>query len=236
MQERRVVNEAGLTQFFSRIYTLMGSGLVVTALVSYLLGVTLKNDYINFVGAHPIIFWIMTALPLILSFFVTGRRAQASPGYATLMFYLMSASFGFTFASVAMVAKTSNLAVALATTAVVFLVMSMVGHFGKRDLSKAGSIAMSALFGVIIMMFVNMFIGSSGMQMLISYAILIIFIVLTAWDTQRLKNLYLTAGSDGQAAISTSSLAVVGALMLYLDFLNLFTAILQILGVGDNNN
>ena len=144
MQERRVVNEAGLTQFFSRIYTLMGSGLVVTALVSYLLGVTLKNDYINFVGAHPIIFWIMTALPLILSFFVTGRRAQASPGYATLM--------------------------------------------------------------------------------------------LTAWDTQRLKNLYLTAGSDGQAAISTSSLAVVGALMLYLDFLNLFTAILQILGVGDNNN
>ena len=153
MQERRVVNEAGLTQFFSRIYTLMGSGLVVTALVSYLLGVTLKNDYINFVGAHPIIFWIM-----------------------------------------------------------------------------------SALFGVIIMMFVNMFMGSSGMQMLISYAILIIFIVLTAWDTQRLKNLYLTAGSDGQATISTSSLAVVGALMLYLDFLNLFTAILQILGVGDNNN
>ena len=95
---------------------------------------------------------------------------------------------------------------------------------------------MSALFGVIIMMFVNMFMGSSGMQMLISYAILIIFIVLTAWDTQRLKNLYLTAGSDGQATISTSSLAVVGALMLYLDFLNLFTAILQILGVGDNNN
>ena len=227
MQERRVVNEAGLTQFFSRIYTLMGSGLVVTALVSYLLGVTLKNDYINFVGAHPIIFWIMTALPLILSFFVTGRRAQASPGYATLMFYLMSASFGFTFASVAMVAKTSNLAVALATTAVVFFVMSMVGHFGKRDLSKAGNI---------VMMLVNMFMGSSGMQMLISYAILIIFIVLTAWDTQRLKNLYLTAGSDGQAAISTSSLAVVGALMLYLDFLNLFTAILQILGVGDNNN
>ena len=83
----------------------------------------------------------------------------------------MSASFGFTFASVAMVAKTSNLAVALATTAVVFLVMSMVGHFGKRDLSKAGNIAMSALFGVIIMMFVNMFMGSSGMQMLISYTL-----------------------------------------------------------------
>lgn len=236
MQERRVVNEAGLTQFFSRIYTLMGSGLVVTALVSYLLGVTFKTDYVNFVSGHQIVFWIMLALPLILSFFVTGRRAQASPGYATLMFYLMSASFGFTFASVAMVAQTSNLAVALATTAVVFLVMSMVGHFGKRDLSKAGNIAFVALFGVIIMSLVNMFMGSNGLQMLISYAILIIFIVLTAWDTQRLKNLYLTAGSDGQAAISENSLAVVGALMLYLDFLNLFTAILQILGVGNNNN
>ncbi len=233
MQERRVVNEAGLTQFFSRIYTLMGSGLVVTALVSYLLGVTFKTDYTNFVGAHPIVFWIMLALPLILSFFVTGRRAQASAGYATLMFYLMSASFGFTFA---MVARTSNMAVALATTAVVFLVMSMVGHFGKRDLSKAGNIAFVALFGVIIMSLVNMFMGSNGLQMLISYAILIIFIVLTAWDTQRLKNLYLTTGSDGQAAISENSLAVVGALMLYLDFLNLFTAILQILGVGNNNN
>ncbi len=178
----------------------------------------------------------MLALPLILSFFVTGRRAQASPGYATLMFYLMSASFGFTFASVAMVARTSNLAVALATTAVVFLVMSMVGHFGKRDLSKAGNIAIVALVGVILMSLVNMFMGSSGIQMLISYAVLIIFIVLTAWDTQRLKNLYLTTGSDGQAAISENSLAVVGALMLYLDFLNLFTAILQILGVGNNNN
>ncbi|MDE3282661.1 Bax inhibitor-1/YccA family protein [Lacticaseibacillus casei] len=236
MQERRVVNEAGLTQFFSRIYTLMGSGLVVTALVSYLLGVTFKTDYTNFVGAYPIVFWIMLALPLILSFFVTGRRAQASAGYATLMFYLMSASFGFTFAMVAMVARTSNMAVALATTAVVFLVMSMVGHFGKRDLSKAGNIAFVALFGVIIMSLVNMFMGSNGLQMLISYAILIIFIVLTAWDTQRLKNLYLTTGSDGQAAISENSLAVVGALMLYLDFLNLFTAILQILGVGNNNN
>ncbi|WLV76889.1 Bax inhibitor-1/YccA family protein [Lacticaseibacillus parahuelsenbergensis] len=236
MQERRVVNEAGLTQFFSRIYTLMGSGLIVTALVSYLLGVTFKTDYVNFVSGHQIVFWIMLALPLILSFFVTGRRAQASPGYATLMFYLMSASFGFTFASVAMVARTSNLAVALATTAVVFLVMSMVGHFGKRDLSKAGNIAIVALVGVILMSLVNMFMGSGGIQMLISYAVLIIFIVLTAWDTQRLKNLYLTTGSDGQAAISENSLAVVGALMLYLDFLNLFTAILQILGVGNNNN
>ncbi|HAJ53337.1 MAG TPA: BAX inhibitor (BI)-1/YccA family protein, partial [Lactobacillus sp.] len=134
---------------------------------------------VNFVSGHQIVFWIMLALPLILSFFVTGRRAQASPGYATLMFYLMSASFGFTFASVAMVARTSNLAVALATTAVVFLVMSMVGHFGKRDLSKAGNIAIVALVGVILMSLVNMFMGSSGIQMLISYAVPIIFIVLT---------------------------------------------------------
>ena len=236
MQERRVVNEAGLTQFFSRIYTLMGSGLVVTALVSYLLGFPFRAEYTSFVSGHPIVFWIMAFMPIILSFFVTGRRAQASPGYSTVMFYLMSASFGFTFASVAMVADGTNLAVALATTAVVFLVMSMVGHFGKRDLSKAGSIAMVALFGIIIMSFVNMFLGSNGMQLLISYGVLIIFIVLTAWDTQRLKNLYLTTGNDGQAAVSEGSLAVLGALMLYLDFLNLFTAILQILGVGNNNN
>ena len=104
MQERRVVNEAGLTQFFSRIYTLMGSGLVVTALVSYLLGFPFRAEYTSFVSGHPIVFWIMAFMPIILSFFVTGRRAQASPGYATAMFYLMSASFGFTFASVAMVA------------------------------------------------------------------------------------------------------------------------------------
>jgi FtsH-binding integral membrane protein len=76
--------------------------------------------------------------------------------------------------------------------------------------------------------------GSSMMAMLISYAILIIFIIMTAADTQALKRIYLTASSNGSFAVNTSSLAVQGALMLYLDFLNLFMAILQIFGVGDN--
>lgn len=234
MQERRVVNDAGLSTFFSKVYSTMGGGLLITALISYLLGNVFQVQYGNFIVSNRLLFIVATFLPLILSFMISGRRGQQSPAYARTMFGLMAASYGFTLASVWLIYPAANIGISLVVTAVIFFTMSVVGRTTHQNLSMAGRYALSALIGVIVLTFINMLIGSSFMAMLISYAILIIFIIMTAADTQALKRIYLTASGDGNFAVNTSSLAVQGALMLYLDFLNLFIVILQIFGVSDD--
>ncbi|MCX2455385.1 Bax inhibitor-1/YccA family protein [Lacticaseibacillus nasuensis] len=234
MQERRVVNEVGVASWFNRVYAVVGGGIAITGLISALLGNVYREQYVNFIGSHQIMFYVMTFLPLILSFFIYGKRARANAAYASVMFVLISAAFGFTYASLWLIYPAANITAALFTTAVVFISMSVVGRTTKTDLSRAGGIAYTALWGIILMSLVNFFIGSSGMSLLISYAVLIVFIILTAWDNQSLKRMYMQA-SGGQLDVSMNSLAIMGALQLYLDFLNLFLAILQIFGGNDNN-
>ena len=235
-EERRVVNDSGMTRFFNKVYSTMGLGLLVTAVISYLLGTVFLPQYVGFISAHPIMFYVLIFLPFILSFGVSSRRAQANSAYARLMFYLISASYGVTFTVILMSYRQSIVAISFLTTAVIFLTMSIVGRTTHKDLSRAGSMAFTALIGVIVLSLINMFLGSTGLMYLISYAILIIFIVMTAFDTQKLKQIYLTADSRGGYTINTNSLAVQGALALYLDFLNIFLVLLQLFGGSSNRN
>ncbi|KRO16665.1 Bax inhibitor-1/YccA family protein [Lacticaseibacillus saniviri] len=232
MQERRLVNDTGMTRFFTRVYSTMGAGMGVTALVTYLLGTVFQTQFFNFIGTNRFVYYIFLFLPLILSFMISGRRGRENAGYATGMFMALAASYGVTFAVIMSMFSGTTVAMAFITTGIVFLVMSLVGRFGNRDLSRAGSIAFTFFIGVFLMSIVNIFLHSGTMTMILSYAILIIFIVMTAWDTQNLKKMYVSMGGESAA---TNSLAVQGALMLYLDFLNLFIAILQIFGVSDRN-
>ncbi|WP_125707662.1 Bax inhibitor-1 family protein [Lacticaseibacillus porcinae] len=234
MQERRVVNDTGLSTFFAKVYSTMGGGLLITALISYLLGNVFQVQYGNFIASNRILFLVATFLPLILMFMISGRRGQESPAYARVMFGLMAASYGFTLASVWIIYPAANIGISLVVTAVIFFTMSAVGRTTHQNLSMVGRYALAALIGAIVLTIINMFMGSSMMSMLISYVILIAFIIMTAADTQALKRIYMTASGDGSFAVNTSSLAVQGALMLYLDFLNLFMVILQIFGVSDN--
>ncbi|WP_461212944.1 Bax inhibitor-1/YccA family protein [Lacticaseibacillus sp. GG6-2] len=235
MQERRIVNDAGLSVFFAKVYGTMGGGLLITAVISYLLGNVFRVQYGNFISSNQIIFWVLTLLPFVLTFLISGRRGQESPAYARLMFGVMAASYGFTLASIWLIYPAANIGIALIVTAVVFFTMSVVGRVTKQNMSRIGGIAMSVLLGAIVLSLINMFMHSGMMSLLISYVILIVFIIMTAADTQALKRLYLTAGGDGDYAVNTSSLAVQGALLLYLDFLNLFLVILQIFGVSSDN-
>ncbi|WP_225047010.1 Bax inhibitor-1 family protein [Lacticaseibacillus kribbianus] len=236
MEERRVVNETGVASFFNRVYATVGLGIAVTGAISYLLGNVFQAQYLSLIGQHPVMFYVLMALPLILSFVINNRAARSNVGYATVVYLLITASFGFTYASIWMVYPSANITAALFTTAIVFISMSVFGRVTNRDLSRPGAIAGTALWGVILMSLANIFfMHSSGMSLLIAYAILIIFIILTAWDNQAIKRLYLTADAGGQLGYSIGALAVQGALMLYLDFLNLFLAILQIFGGSDRN-
>ncbi|MFD1392756.1 Bax inhibitor-1 family protein [Lacticaseibacillus jixianensis] len=232
-EERRVVNDSGLTGFFNRVYSTMGLGLLLTAVVSYLLGTVFLPQYVGFISQHPVMFYVLVFLPILLSFGVSSRRAQQNAAYASLMFYLISASYGVTFTVILMSYRQSIVAISFLTTAVIFITMSVVGRTTQKDLTHAGAIATAGLVGVILLSLLNMFLGSSPLMYLISYAILVIFIVMTAFDTQKLKRIYLTADSRGGDLVNTNSLAVQGALALYLDFLNIFLALLQIFGGSD---
>lgn len=230
MQERRVVNDTSLAGFFNRVYSVMGSGLLLTAAISYLLGTVFYNQYANFVANHTFMFYILLFLPLFLSMGVNSRRAQANAGYAGLMFYLISACYGTTFTVILIQYQSSIVAISFLTTAVIFLTMSVVGRVTKQDLSRAGVIATSALIGVILLSVINFFMQSSGLQLILSYAILVIFIVLTAFDTQKLKTIYMSANQEGGYVVNTNTLAIQGALALYLDFLNIFLVVLRLFG------
>lgn len=233
MQERRSVSEAGISEFFGRVYANLGIGLLITSAVTYLLGYVFRAQYISFISSNQFVYWIMLFLPFVFIIFGSGARASANPTQARVMFFLLAASEGTTMSVIMAMYSGTSVIAALLVTAVIFGTMSLVGIYGKRDLSRAGSIAMTALIGVIVMSLVNFLIGSTGLAMFINYAILAIFIVLVAYDNQALKRYYAQAEAMGDVAIS--ALAIQGALMLYLDFLNLFITILEIFGVGGNN-
>lgn len=234
MQERREVNETGVAQFFGKVYGMMGLGVIVTAIVTFMLGYVFRDSYFALLAANPIIKFIMTFLPFIFLFAGMGRKAIQNPGRAMLMFLGLAASEGTMLASVMYYFNGATVVSALVVTAIVFGTMAAVGVFGKKDLSRAGGIATMLLFGALLMTFVNFFIGSAGMAMLLNYVIVGVFIVLVAYDSQRLRNFYAYAAASGEVAIN--SLAIQGAVMLYLDFLNLFITILQIFGVGGSSD
>ena len=234
MQERRSVTESGISGFFGRVYGNMALGLLTTAVVTGLLMTVFKQAYLSLIGSNQIMLWVFMFLPLVFVILASSGNSVANPGRARLMFLLMSASEGTTMALIMLMTSTNTAVAALLVTAVIFGTMSMVGIFGKRDLSRAGSIAMTALYGVIAISILNFFMHSTGVAVLINYVILGIFIILVAADNQRLKQFYASAEAQGDVAVS--SLAVQGAIMLYLDFLNLFLTIIQIFGIGNNNN
>ncbi|WP_155286555.1 Bax inhibitor-1/YccA family protein [Lacticaseibacillus zhaodongensis] len=234
MQERRSVSQSGISQFFGRVYGNMGVGLLITAAITYLLGYVFHDQYVNFISSNPVFYWVMLLLPFVFIIFGSGARAYANPGRARLMFFGLAASEGTTMAVIMAQFSGTSVVAALVVTGVIFGTMSLVGIYGNKDLSRAGSIATTALVGALVMTVLNFLIHSSGLAMLINYAILAIFIVLVAYDNQTLKRFYAQAEAQGDTAIS--ALAIQGALMLYLDFLNLFITILQIFGVGNDNN
>ncbi|WDF83533.1 Bax inhibitor-1/YccA family protein [Lacticaseibacillus pabuli] len=234
MQERRSVSEAGLSGFFGRVYGNMALGLLTTAVVTGLLMTVFKAPYLALMTSTPMMQWVFMFLPLLFVILASTGNSVQNPGRARVMFLLMSASEGTTMSVIMMMTSTTTAVAALLVTAVIFGTMSMVGIFGKRDLSHAGNIAITALFGVIAISVLNFFMRSTGVAMLINYVILGIFIILVAADNQRLKQFYASAEAQGDVAVS--SLAVQGAIMLYLDFLNLFLTIIQIFGIGGNNN
>jgi FtsH-binding integral membrane protein len=184
--------------------------------------------YTMFVGPLK---WPIILAPLALVFALSFGIERMRPTTAQLVFWLYAALVGLSLASIFMVYTQTSVVRVFFITAASFGALSLWGYTTQRDLTGIGSFLVMGLFGVIIASLVNLFFASSALQWVISVVGVLVFSGLTAWDTQRLKNEYIYFAMDGDTAQRS---AIMGALSLYLDFVNLFTLLLQLLGERDD--
>lgn len=218
--------DAGLRSFMLGVYNYMGLGLAITGIVAFLVAST-PAIYVP-IFTSPLK-WVVMLAPLGFVFFLGARINSMSKGAAQMTFWLFCAVMGLSLSSIFLVFTGESIARVFFITAATFGAVSLYGYTTKTDLSKMGSFLMMGLIGIVIASLVNIFVGSSALQFAISVIGVVVFTGLTAWDTQRLKEEYLSVSYAGDAV---SKMAIMGALSLYLNFINLFMMLLQLLGVA----
>lgn len=208
-----------------KVYTWMTLAMVITGITAF--GVATTPSLIYAILANKILFYGLFAAEIGIVWYLSSRINSLSLATATLMFIAYSVINGATLSVIFLYYTMESIGMVFFITAATFGVMSLVGYFTKTDLTKIGGILFMALIGLIIASVVNMFMHSSGLQMVISYVGVLIFVGLTAYDSQKIKQMLLTQEAADEGA---QKLALLGALSLYLDFINLFLYLLRILG------
>jgi len=242
--EAAVVDE-GLRAYMLRIYNYMVLGLAITGLAAlgiYMLSVTndpslavakVRSVMLTQVGYALFVSplkWVVILAPLALVFFLSFRIQGMRPAAAQLTFWIYAALVGVSLGAIFLIYTHTSIVRVFFITAASFGALSLWGYTTNRDLTGMGSFLIMGLFGIIIASLVNVFLGSTMMQFVISVVGVLVFAGLTAYDTQRLKSEYIDGAMDGDVMERS---AIMGALSLYLDFLNLFTMLLQLLGSRD---
>jgi FtsH-binding integral membrane protein len=215
--------DVGLRQHMLRVYNYMGLGLVLTGLVAFLVAST-PAIYIP-IFTSPLK-WVVMLAPLAFVFFLSFRIHAVSTSTAQMVFWAFCAAMGLSMASIFLVFTGTSIARTFMITAVMFGAMSLYGYTTKADLSRFGSFLMMGLFGIILASVVNIFLGSTAIQFIVSVAGVLIFTGLTAWDSQRIKEEY----AEHYDSESRNKMALMGALSLYLNFINIFQLLLNLTG------
>ncbi|NBB49347.1 BAX inhibitor (BI)-1/YccA family protein [Rhizobium sp. CRIBSB] len=215
--------DEGLRTHMLRVYNYMGLGLVITGIVAFVVSQT-PALYVP-IFSTPLK-WVVMLAPLAFVFFFSFRIHAMSAATAQMAFWAFAAVMGLSLSSVFLVFTGTSIARTFFITATMFGAMSLYGYTTKRDLSKFGSFLMMGLIGVVIASIVNIFLGSSALQFAISVIGVVVFVGLTAWDTQNIKEQY----AENVDQESQQKLAVFGALSLYLNFVNLFQLLLSLTG------
>lgn len=214
--------DAGLRQYLLRVYNYMAGGLALTGLVAYLAAVT--GVYAAIYGTP--LFWVVLLAPLGLVLLLGFRVERMSLGAARLIFWAYAGLVGLSLSGIFLVYTGASIAQTFFIAAAMFLGMSLYGYTTQRDLSRFGSFLFMGLIGIIVAGLVNLFLASSGLEFAISVIGVAVFTGLTAWDTQRIKLMYLREDDE----VIAGKKAIMGALALYLDFLNLFLMLTQLMG------
>ena len=208
-----------------KVYVWMTMALLITGFTAY--GVANSPGVLQVIYGNPILFWGMIIGEFALVIGVSAAINRLSLTTATLMFVLYSIINGALLSYIFLAYTDSSIATVFFITAGTFAAMAIVGYTTKADLSSMGKYLLMALIGLIIATLVNMFVKSSGLHLILSYIGVLIFVGLTAYDSQKIKQMLMQAPDAGEAA---QKYALLGALTLYLDFINLFLYLLRIFG------
>ena len=231
--------DQGLRSYMLKVYNYMASGVFLTGVVSLLLfrlsggydiqitssGISGLTSIGQILFASPLM-WVVMLAPLGIVFYMSFGIRKMSAAKAQTTFWIFAALMGASLASIFLVYTGASITRVFFITAGTFGAMSIYGYTTKRDLTKLGSFLMMGLIGIIIASIVNIFMKSSMMYFVISVIGVLVFVGLTAYDTQKIKNMYL-ASDDSEIS---GKKAVMGALTLYLDFINLFIMLLRLFG------
>ena len=227
--ERRQVHDVSeVNGFLSKMYSYMGLAVLVSAITAFLTMTVFRAAVMQMPTA---LMWIILIVPLGLSMGISFR-ATRNPVAGFVMLMILAVIYGFEFALLAGFYTGAQISTAFLSSAAVFGTMAIFGTFTKRDLNNLGSYMGAALIGLLVAMIVNIFLRNSVASFVFSIIGVIIFTGLTAYDAQKMKSIYNNYGSQ----VPTNGLAVLGALQLYLDFINIFLFLLQIFGMGNDRN
>jgi FtsH-binding integral membrane protein len=220
--DRAVIDE-GLRAYMLRVYNYMASGLALTGIVAY--AVAQSPALLNAIYGTPLM-WVVMLAPLGVVILLSARIHKMSATGAQATFWVFSMLMGLSLAHIFLIYTGASIARVFFITASVFGAMSLYGYTTRRDLTGWGSFLFMGLIGIIIASIVNIFLVSSALQFAISVIGVLVFVGLTAYDTQKIKEMYVE--SDSTAIMGKK--AIMGALRLYLDFINLFIMLLHLFG------
>ena len=223
--------DEGLRAYMLKVYNYMAVGLVLTGAVAFaVINVPAISSifYVSGPGYAQLTMlgWVALFAPLLFVFVFASRLHAMDPNTAQTLFWVYAGLMGLSIAPIVSVYTSMSVAKVFFMTAGTFGAMSLYGYTTKRDLTKWGSFLMMGLIGVIIAMVVNIFLASPALHFAISVIGVLVFVGLTAYDTQRIKSMY--AAADGTAVMTRK--AIMGALQLYLDFVNMFLLLLMLFG------
>jgi len=215
--------------FIKSVYNWMAIGLALTAFTA--LYVSNSETMLRIIFGNQLVFFGLIIGELGLVFYLSARVQKIQASTATALFVLYSVLNGATLSAVFLMYTSASIVSTFFVCALTFGACSVYGMVTKRDLTSLGGFMFMGLIGIIIATVVNMFIQSSAMTMIISYIGVVVFVGLTAYDTQKLKNMALTQPDNASGAMVRKG-AIMGALTLYLDFINMFIMMLHIFGVS----
>lgn len=224
---RKAQTQLIINEFVRSVYNWMAIGLALTGFVAFY--VANSESMMRLIFGNQIIFFGLIIGELALVFTISARVQKIKASTATALFVLYAALNGVTLSAIFLIYTRTSITSTFFICAATFVTCSIYGMTTKRDLTSLGGFMVMGLIGIIIASVVNIFIGSYGLHMIISYIGVIVFVGLTAYDTQKLKTMALSQPAGLDAGVVRKG-AILGALSLYLDFINLFLMLLRILG------
>jgi FtsH-binding integral membrane protein len=214
--------DEGLRQFMLGVFSNMSLGLALSAVVAYFVGTSPALMSMFFSGPQK---WVVMLAPLAVVFFISFKISGMSPGTARAWFFTYAGLTGLSLATIFVVFKMGSIANAFFSTSIMFGLMSIWGYTTKRDLTKMGSFLMMGVIGLLVVGLINIFLQNSMLTLIISAISVIVFTLLTAFDVQNLKDVYDEVDGDDRERAG-----IMGALSLYINFLNIFVSMLQLFG------